>query len=42
MIEIIQGLPDNALGIIGSEKIKKEDYDTVLIPTIIACNPVSL
>lgn len=32
MMELIQGLPDNVLGIVGSGTITGEDYDTVLIP----------
>lgn len=31
MMELMQGLPDNVLGIIGSGTITGEDYDTVLI-----------
>ncbi len=34
MMELIQGLPDNVLGIIGSGTITGEDYDTVLIPAM--------
>jgi hypothetical protein len=34
MLELIQGLPDNVLGIIGSGTITGEDYDTVLIPAM--------
>ena len=31
MMELLQGLPDNVLGIVGSGTITGEDYDTVLI-----------
>jgi len=34
MMELMQGLPDNVLGIIGSGTITGEDYDTVLIPAM--------
>ena len=34
MMELMQGLPDNILGIIGSGTITGEDYDTVLIPAM--------
>jgi hypothetical protein len=34
MIEIIQGLPENVLGVVGSGKVTAEDYDNVLIPAI--------
>ncbi|HII81469.1 MAG TPA: STAS/SEC14 domain-containing protein [Methanosarcina sp.] len=34
MMELIKGLPDNVLGIIGSGTITGEDYDTVLIPAM--------
>ena len=34
MMELMQGLPDNVLGIVGSGTITGEDYDTVLIPAI--------
>jgi hypothetical protein len=34
MMELVQGLPDNVLGIIGSGTIIGEDYDTVLIPAM--------
>jgi len=34
MMELMKGLPDNVLGIIGSETITWEDYDTVLIPAM--------
>ena len=34
MMELIQGLPDNVLGIIGSGTITGEGYDTVLIPAM--------
>jgi hypothetical protein len=30
MMELIQGLPNNVLGIIGSGTITGKDYDTVL------------
>jgi len=33
-MELMQGLPDNVLGIIGSGTITGEDYDTVLIPAM--------
>lgn len=32
MIEIMQGLPENVLGVIYSGKVTGEDYDDVLIP----------
>ena len=34
MMELMQGLPDNVLGIIGSGTITGEDYDTVIIPAM--------
>jgi hypothetical protein len=34
MMELMKGLPDNVLGIIGSGTITEEDYDTVLIPAM--------
>lgn len=34
MMELMKGLPDNVLGIIGSGTITGEDYDTVLIPAM--------
>jgi hypothetical protein len=34
MMELMQGLPDNVLGIIGSGTITGKDYDTVLIPSM--------
>jgi SpoIIAA-like len=34
MMELIKGLADNVIGIIGSGNITAEDYDTVLIPAI--------
>src|SRR5262245_36039829 len=34
MIEIIPGMPDNVVAIIGHGKVTGEDYDTVLIPAI--------
>ena len=34
MMELMRGLPDNILGIIGSGTITEEDYDTVLIPAM--------
>ena len=34
MMELMKGLPDNVLGIVGSGTITAEDYDTVLIPAI--------
>ena len=34
MMELMQGLPDNVLGIIGSGTITGKDYDTVLIPAM--------
>jgi len=34
MMELIQDLPDNVLGIVGSGTITGEDYDTVLIPAM--------
>jgi hypothetical protein len=34
MMELMQGLPDNVLGIVGSGTITGEDYDTVLIPAM--------
>ena len=33
-MELMQGLPDNVLGIVGSGTIRGEDYDTVLIPAM--------
>ena|SRR5665647_909623 len=34
MMELMKGLPDNVIGIVGSGNITAEDYDTILIPTI--------
>jgi hypothetical protein len=34
MMELMKGLPDNVIGIIGSGTITAEDYDTILIPAI--------
>jgi hypothetical protein len=34
MMELMKGLPDNILGIIGSGTITGEDYDTVIIPAM--------
>ena len=34
MMELMQGLLDNVLGIIGSGTITGNDYDTVLIPAM--------
>jgi SpoIIAA-like len=34
MMELMKGLPDNVIGIVGSGNITAEDYDTVLIPAI--------
>ena len=34
MMELMQGLPDNVLSIVGSGTITGEDYDTVLIPAM--------
>jgi len=34
MMELMKGLPDNVLGIIGIGTITEEDYDTVLIPAM--------
>ena len=34
MMELMKGLPDNVIGIVGSGNITSEDYDTVLIPAI--------
>lgn len=34
MMELMKGLPDNVVGIIGSGTITGEDYDAVLIPTM--------
>jgi hypothetical protein len=34
MMEIIQGLPENVVGVISSGKVTGEDYDNVLIPAI--------
>ncbi len=34
MMELMQGLPDNVLGIFGSGTITGEDYDNVLIPAM--------
>lgn len=34
MLELMKGLPDNVLGIVGSGTITGEDYDTVLIPAM--------
>ena len=34
MMELMKGLPDNVIGIVGSGTITAEDYDTVLIPAI--------
>jgi hypothetical protein len=34
MMELLNGLPDNVIGIVGSGTITAEDYDTVLIPAI--------
>jgi len=33
-MELMKGLPDNVLGIVGSGTITGEDYDTVLIPAM--------
>jgi hypothetical protein len=34
MMELMKGLADNVIGIVGSGTITAEDYDTVLIPAI--------
>ena len=34
MMEIIPDLPDNVVGVSGSEIITGEDYDNVLIPAV--------
>ena len=34
MIEIIEGLPENVLGVRVSGEVKGEDYDKVLVPAI--------
>jgi hypothetical protein len=34
MMELMQGLSDNVLGIVGSGTITGEDYETVLIPAM--------
>ena len=34
MMEIIQGLPENVVGVVASGKVTGEDYDNVLIPEI--------
>ena len=34
MMELMKGLPDNVIGIVGSGTITAEDYDNVLIPAI--------
>jgi hypothetical protein len=34
MIEIIQGLPDNVVGVVGSGTVTGEDYSNVLIPAV--------
>ena len=34
MMELMKGMPDNVIGIVGSGTITAEDYDTVLIPAI--------
>jgi hypothetical protein len=34
MMELMKGLADNVIGIVGSGTITAEDYDTVLIPSI--------
>ena len=34
MMELMKGLPDNVIGIIGSGTITGEDYDTVIIPAM--------
>jgi len=34
MLKIINGLPDNVLGVSGEGKITGKDYETVLIPAI--------
>jgi len=39
MMGIIQGLPDNVVGVNLSGTITGEDYDTVLIPAINSTSP---
>lgn len=34
MLEIIEGLPDNALGFTAKGDVSAEDYETVLIPAV--------
>ena len=34
MMELMKGLPDNVVGIIGTRTITGEDYDAVLIPAM--------
>jgi hypothetical protein len=34
MMELMKGLPDNVIGIVGGGTITAEDNDTVLIPAI--------
>lgn len=34
MIEIIQGLPDNVVGIAASGQVTKQDYQDILIPAL--------
>jgi hypothetical protein len=34
MMEIIEGLPDNVVGIVVTRKVTKKDYDEVLVPAL--------
>ncbi len=34
MLELIQGLPDNALGFSAKGKVTSKDYETILIPAV--------
>ena len=34
MMELIDGLPDNVVGIVVTRKVTKKDYDEVLIPAL--------
>jgi hypothetical protein len=34
MMELMKGLPDNVIGVVGSESITADDYEDVMIPAI--------
>jgi hypothetical protein len=34
MMELMKGMPDNVIGIVGSGTITAENYDTILIPAM--------